>query len=176
MKRFKVKSLHVGGLGNKVFKSGDIVTERNFPSGNADKLAASGHLEFHDEVENYVAPEKNNSKESTEKFDAAMQQAVSLAQAGDYASAKEAVNEALNINPDSEDAKKMSEDLEPYLNPSTEDDSKKDAELVDDGTVKEYNDINEEQLKAILKKRGVNFSDNSKKKYLYKLYSENASK
>lgn len=179
MKRYKVKSLHIGGLGNKVFNRGDIVTERNFPAGNADKNVLSGHLEFHDEVENYVPVEKNNSKESTAKFEAAMKQAVDLATAGDHASAKEAVIEALNINPDSEEAKQMLEDLEPYLNHSTNDggdDSKKADEIVDDGTVKASNDISEEELKAILTKRGISFNNNSKKKFLYNLYKESASK
>lgn len=175
MKRFKVKSLHVGGLGNKVFKAGDIVTERNFPAGNVEKLVSGGHLEFHDEVADYVPVENNNSKESTAKFAAAMKQAVDLATAGDHAGAKEAVNEALNINPDSEEAKQMLEDLEPYLNPSNEDD-KKDSDFIDDGTVKPYNDISEEELKAILTKREISFNDNSKKKFLYNLYKESASK
>lgn len=41
---YKVISLSVGGLGNKVFKSGDIVNEANFESGLAPKLVEQGFL------------------------------------------------------------------------------------------------------------------------------------
>lgn len=42
--KYIVKSLYLGGLGNKVFKSGDEVTEANFPDGNAAKLVQQGYL------------------------------------------------------------------------------------------------------------------------------------
>lgn len=44
MGSYKVKPLWIGGKGNKLFKAGDIVTDENFPAGNAAKLVASGHL------------------------------------------------------------------------------------------------------------------------------------
>lgn len=44
MRTFKVISLSVGGSNNKIFKSGDIVTENQFPQGNADKLVKGGFL------------------------------------------------------------------------------------------------------------------------------------
>ena len=44
MKKFIVLSLAVSGLGNKIFRHGDKVTEANFPPGNADALVENGHL------------------------------------------------------------------------------------------------------------------------------------
>lgn len=41
---YKVIALSVGGLGNKIFKAGDVVTERNFPEGNAAELVEKGFL------------------------------------------------------------------------------------------------------------------------------------
>lgn len=45
MANYKVIALSVGGKGNKIFNSGDIVTELNFPEGNAAKLVDEGFLE-----------------------------------------------------------------------------------------------------------------------------------
>lgn len=46
MPNYKVIALSVGGKGNKIFNSGDIVTELNFPEGNAAKLVEEGFLEL----------------------------------------------------------------------------------------------------------------------------------
>lgn len=45
MANYKVISASLGGLGNKVFKAGDNVTEKNFSKGNAPKLVEQGFLE-----------------------------------------------------------------------------------------------------------------------------------
>lgn len=45
MRRFKVKALSVGGHNNKIFKSGQEVTSKNFPSDNLDRLVKEGFLE-----------------------------------------------------------------------------------------------------------------------------------
>lgn len=46
MRKFRVKALSVGGRGNKIYDSGDIVTENNFaPAGKADELVKKGFLE-----------------------------------------------------------------------------------------------------------------------------------
>lgn len=39
-----VKSLVVHGLGKKIYRSGDVVFESNFPTGNFDKLIKENHL------------------------------------------------------------------------------------------------------------------------------------
>lgn len=44
MKKYEVISLSVGGLNNKIFRSGDKVTAANFPQGNAEKLVAQGFI------------------------------------------------------------------------------------------------------------------------------------
>jgi hypothetical protein len=46
MANYKVIALSVGGKGNKIFNSGDTVTELNFPEGNAAKLVEEGFLEL----------------------------------------------------------------------------------------------------------------------------------
>lgn len=45
MAKYKVICLSVGGLGNKIFKSGDIVTDDNFPEGNAQELVKGKYIE-----------------------------------------------------------------------------------------------------------------------------------
>ncbi len=42
--QYTVKSLYVGGINNKVFKSGDTVTALHFPEGNAETLVEKGFL------------------------------------------------------------------------------------------------------------------------------------
>lgn len=44
MRTAKVIALHVGGLGNRIFNSGDTVTESNFPTNNFDRLINTGFL------------------------------------------------------------------------------------------------------------------------------------
>lgn len=47
MVEYKVIALSVGGKGNKIFHSGDIVSDKNFPDGNAEKLVELGFLKLH---------------------------------------------------------------------------------------------------------------------------------
>lgn len=42
--QYKVIALSVGGLKNKIFNSGDLVTEKDFAEGEAEKLVKSKHL------------------------------------------------------------------------------------------------------------------------------------
>lgn len=58
MSKYKVIALSVGGLGNKIYSAGDIVTEANFPAGNAANLVKGGYLE--------LIPETANPQASTE--------------------------------------------------------------------------------------------------------------
>lgn len=44
MRTGKVKSLAVGGKGNKIFRSGNSVNEKNFPEGNWERLIKDGHI------------------------------------------------------------------------------------------------------------------------------------
>lgn len=68
MAKYKVKSLYLGGLGNKIFKSGDEVTEKNFPQGNAEKLCKKGFLEkVNEKPEAKPEPKKDEKKESKSK-------------------------------------------------------------------------------------------------------------
>jgi hypothetical protein len=41
---YKVIALSVSGRGNKIFRAGDIVTENNFPEGNAARLVHEGFI------------------------------------------------------------------------------------------------------------------------------------
>lgn len=44
MKKYKVIPIACHGLGNKVYASGAVVTEKNFPEGNVAKLVEEGFL------------------------------------------------------------------------------------------------------------------------------------
>lgn len=44
MKEYKVIALSVGGLNNKIFNSGDIVNDKQFVQGHAEKLVEQGFL------------------------------------------------------------------------------------------------------------------------------------
>lgn len=48
--KYKVKVLGVQGINNKVYGPGEIVTEKNFPEGNAKKLATEGRIEAVTEI------------------------------------------------------------------------------------------------------------------------------
>ena len=51
MPKYKVISLAVSGLGNKIFRPDDVVTERNFPPGNIKHLVDTGAVELIPEEE-----------------------------------------------------------------------------------------------------------------------------
>lgn len=59
MPKYKVIALSVGGLGNKIYNAGDIVTEANFPAANVANLVKGGYLE--------LIPETTTQQASTEK-------------------------------------------------------------------------------------------------------------
>ncbi len=61
MRKFKVIALSVGGLNNKIFRSGDMVQENNFPQGNVDTLVKEGFLK---EIQ---APKKQPRKRVAKK-------------------------------------------------------------------------------------------------------------
>jgi len=48
---YLVKALSLGGLGNKIFKSGDIVSDVNFPPGNIGNLIEGNFLEPLESIE-----------------------------------------------------------------------------------------------------------------------------
>lgn len=49
-----VKSLAITGRGKKIYRSGDPVTEENFPEGNFKKLVSDGHIILGESVKNPV--------------------------------------------------------------------------------------------------------------------------
>lgn len=65
MKKYKVIALSVGGPGNKIYKSGDIVTEKNFREGRADELVKLCFLkEEKIEEENKTNPDKEQGEDA----------------------------------------------------------------------------------------------------------------
>lgn len=60
MKTYKVIALSLGGIGNKIFSSGDLVSESNFIEGRASELEAQGFLV--EEKESEVKTEKPSKK------------------------------------------------------------------------------------------------------------------
>lgn len=61
---YKVVSLSVGGRGNKIYNSGEIVTDANFIEGRAEELVAKGFLK---RIENQEAPKESNLKKDPVK-------------------------------------------------------------------------------------------------------------
>lgn len=67
--KYRVKALSLGGKGNKIFNSGDIVVEANFPVGAVPVLIEKGFLVVHEEgaTASTAAPA---AATADEKFDA----------------------------------------------------------------------------------------------------------
>lgn len=63
-KTYIVIALSVGGLGNKIFKSGDEVKENNFYEGHADKLVDQGFLKLKEEKKEDSQSKDDNPKKS----------------------------------------------------------------------------------------------------------------
>lgn len=63
-----VISLHIGGLGNKIFNYGDPVTERNFPPGNFEKLVEVGHIKADEEKQKVAEKVKEETKQDVRKI------------------------------------------------------------------------------------------------------------
>lgn len=70
MAKFKVIALSLGGLRNKIFSSGDVVTQAQLPV-SVDELVAKGFLK---PVEGYIAPSGKQHEPSI--IDAVKSQAV----------------------------------------------------------------------------------------------------
>ena len=58
--KYKVLVIEVLGKGNNIFKGGDIVSDANFPEGNAEKLTEEGKLELY--IEDVLEREAVKSK------------------------------------------------------------------------------------------------------------------
>jgi GTPase SAR1 family protein len=61
---YKVKALTVSGLGKKIHRNGDVVTEKDFPQGRVKELVNSGFLVEVSEKNIEVKTEKNVEKVS----------------------------------------------------------------------------------------------------------------
>ena len=46
MSEYRVKQLWLSGKGKKMYKSGDVVTEKSFPEGNIETLIKEGRIEL----------------------------------------------------------------------------------------------------------------------------------
>ena len=67
--KYTVLTLSLSGLGNAMFKAGDVVTEANFPSGRTKELVEQGFLaEGAQEAENTsTEPAKEAPKANAKK-------------------------------------------------------------------------------------------------------------
>lgn len=92
---YEVIALSVGGKGNKIFKFGEIVTEAQFPNGNAAELVEKGFLKA---VKEPVSePEKDPAKEEAEaKAKAAAEKAAKEKAAKEKADADKAAKSSAN--------------------------------------------------------------------------------
>lgn len=66
MKQYRVIALSVGGRGNRIFESGDTVTENNFTEGRAAELENQGFLKEIGETAEEAAPPAAEEAEVTE--------------------------------------------------------------------------------------------------------------
>lgn len=62
--KYRVKALSLSGLNKKMFDSGDIVSEENFPEGNVPRLIAEGFLE---EIPEEKAVEESEKEETSDQ-------------------------------------------------------------------------------------------------------------
>jgi hypothetical protein len=67
MRKAKVIVTDLAGRANKIYHSGDIVTENNFPPGNFDKLVKNGYLKVEEEAAATAAQEENTDGEDPGK-------------------------------------------------------------------------------------------------------------
>ena len=58
MAKYRVKSLEIQGIGKRILKGGETITEKDLPEGHAQIMAKHGHIELLGQ---------NNSKKENEK-------------------------------------------------------------------------------------------------------------
>lgn len=68
MKKFKVIVLSLSGLGNKIFESGDTVTQDAFPEGTVDKLVKEGFLSPLDGEESEKSDLENSNANASAEY------------------------------------------------------------------------------------------------------------
>lgn len=164
MKKYKVISLSVGGNNNKIYRTHDVVNEKNFPEGVAEKLVAAGHLKEIDEEQPKQSQseppppptDENKSGESAGSGKTETEETAAGTDAGktDENVSRETASEATAENPESE--KKQEEAAK-----STEEVPKQTPGI---------DSIDIADIKKTLKERGVPFNKNDSKEELYRKY------
>jgi hypothetical protein len=201
MKRYKVIAGAVGGRSNKIFQSQDIVTESNFPPGNADKLVEKGFLEFLDDVEDpqdAITPtgyeeietevsghdeektdegapnagkEDSNSEEQTPPSDSDTSENNTANTSEDQGLIAKILNGGLGNQDEPNEGK--SDEVSDSSENDTDEEGGEGAEESQGGF--KMKDITVKELKAELEKMGIPFDTNASKKELFDLWVKKVS-
>jgi hypothetical protein len=155
VKEAKVVVISVSGLNNRIFNSGDVVNEQQFPRGNFDKLIQEGYLQFfrHDDVE-------VDTRKDIGEVEVNLQPVPEPKQQGEIE--RDAKIERLMAEQNWVELKKMGVDETPV----TED-------VKDEGGEDPIEDTTIIELKAALDKMKVKYSKNASKEELYNLFRNN---
>lgn len=169
-KYYIVICLSVGGLGNKIFKSGDSVTDANFPPGNAEKLVAEGFLKV-DEEKNALELEKSKNKlvaVSSDVLTAEDEAALKAAEeklAADLLASKDAAEGDGNDEVNNGDEKSLLEQAKDAAEGDVND------EVV--APIKSFDDLTKGEMKAYLDFKDIQYNPHSNKEELYKIWVAN---
>jgi hypothetical protein len=151
MKTYKVIALSVGGKRNKVFASGDIVREKDFPEGAFPALVLNGFLEPIESEESPVLVIVDDQDEDEDPK-----------KEGDPAEVKEEapviVNELEKKSSEESEVKKEEEELNPAL------------EKLINSELPSIDEIESEEIKDHLSKSKISFGKNESKEQLYNKY------
>jgi hypothetical protein len=162
MKKFKVISLYCPNGANKVFNSGDVVTEADFADGVWAEKLNRGFLELIGETEPPVQdpPKSEDNGEGVAKTGTDDQKSGEESTSSDLA-------ETLKKTVESTDEVKTDENVEKVPH-GTSDDQKTP---VDEIKVK-IDDISIKQIRDDLKKAGIPFDKDAAKEVLFELWQK----
>jgi hypothetical protein len=195
MKKYKVKSLSVGGI-NKVYYSGAEVTEANFPAGNCPELVSKGFLtEITEEgtKKSALSPNKDfgkkaaalaktmSGKNATNEKDADILTAAGLAagEEKDHAEASLEVEKIVGLpaeegeNQNAPEGENGNEGGAGEQNPEEQDTEGAKSFVDTDGNTKPVlviDDITRKQLEAELNRLNVEYPATANKQSLYDLW------
>lgn len=198
MKRYKVIAGCVGGRSNKIFQSQDIVTESNFPPGNAEQLVKKGFLEFLDDVEdpqdaiaptgyeeletevsgpdeetlNEISLDSETEDSNTDDENPSMESEGSEDGAENSKEDQSLIDNILNGGNENQE--------EPQETSADEDAETEEQEEESDNSEEakggfKMKDITVKELKAELEKMGISFDANASKKELFDLWVKKVS-
>lgn len=166
-KTYRVVSLAVSGRGNKIFRTGDTVTENNFPTGRLAELVKNGHVVEHGETEQVtpIIPNPNEGQPTQEQTVNESDNVSHGTSEGQTEGTQPPTPPVLN--PDDENNLGQTPDVP---SPDADENEETDNESGDDDL--KMDSVKVKQIKKDLKARGIKFDPNATKAELFKLWSE----